>query len=36
MSAELLERLNERLDRPISGLRFSADSARHDAPASPR
>ena len=32
MVPQLLERLNERLDRPISGLRFSADAARHDGP----
>jgi predicted nucleic acid-binding Zn ribbon protein len=32
MAPELLERLNERLDQPVSGLRFSADGARHEAP----
>jgi predicted nucleic acid-binding Zn ribbon protein len=30
MAPELLERLNERLERPIVALRFSADAARHD------
>jgi predicted nucleic acid-binding Zn ribbon protein len=30
MAPQLLERLNERLERPVSGLRFRADGARHD------
>ena len=30
MAPELLERLNERLERPIAGLRFRADAARHE------
>ena len=30
MAPELLERLNERLARPVVALRFSADAARHD------
>jgi predicted nucleic acid-binding Zn ribbon protein len=33
MSAQLLDRLNRRLDRPLAGLRFSADAARHEPPA---
>ena len=30
MSPELLDRLNERVERPVAGLRFSADAPRHD------
>ncbi len=30
MAPELLDRLNQRLDDPIDGLRFTADAARHD------
>ena len=30
MGPELLDRLNDRLDDPIDGLRFTADAARHD------
>jgi len=32
MAPQLLDRLNQRLERPIAGLRFSADAARHDLP----
>ena len=32
MAPQLLDRLNERLERPIVSLRFSADAARHDLP----
>jgi predicted nucleic acid-binding Zn ribbon protein len=31
LGPELLERLNERLERPVAALRFSADAARHRA-----
>jgi predicted nucleic acid-binding Zn ribbon protein len=30
MGPQLIERLNARLDPPISGLRFTADAARYD------
>ncbi len=30
MGPELLRRLNDRLDDPIDGLRFTADAARHE------
>jgi predicted nucleic acid-binding Zn ribbon protein len=30
LGPELTGRLNARLDRPIAGLRFAADAARHD------
>jgi predicted nucleic acid-binding Zn ribbon protein len=32
MGPALTDRLNERLDRPIAALRFTADAARHDPP----
>jgi predicted nucleic acid-binding Zn ribbon protein len=32
MAPELLDRLNARLERPVAGLRFSADAARHQPP----
>jgi predicted nucleic acid-binding Zn ribbon protein len=32
IAPRLLERLNERLDRPLKALRFSADAARRDGP----
>jgi predicted nucleic acid-binding Zn ribbon protein len=30
LAPELTDRLNARLERPIAGLRFTADAARHD------
>jgi len=30
LGPELTERLNARLERPVVGLRFAADAARHD------
>lgn len=35
MKPQLLERLNARLEQPISGLRFTADAARYDEPPPP-
>ena len=32
MAPRLLERLNERLDAHVAGLRFTADASRHDPP----
>jgi len=32
MAPQLLGRLNERLERRVAGLRFSADAPRHDLP----
>jgi predicted nucleic acid-binding Zn ribbon protein len=32
LGPDLAERLNARLERPVAGLRFAADAARHDPP----
>jgi predicted nucleic acid-binding Zn ribbon protein len=36
LGPELLARLNDRLERPVTALRFSADAARHRLAAPPR